>query len=53
MYPTPREKRSFGSNHAALAKNYGLSLRRLNEATALVRSHANEFRAAWKKHFRR
>lgn len=34
-----------------LAKNYGLSPRRVTAALKLIRRHENEIRTAWKKHF--
>jgi hypothetical protein len=36
-----------------LARNYGMSPRRLTSALDLVRRHEREIRAAWKKHFGR
>jgi hypothetical protein len=36
-----------------LAQNYGMSSRRVTQAQALIRSHADEIRTAWKKHFGR
>jgi hypothetical protein len=36
-----------------LARNYGMSPRRLTSALDLVRGHEREIRAAWKKHFGR
>lgn len=34
-----------------LAANYGLNVRRLNEASKLVEEHLHEIRSAWAKHF--
>lgn len=34
-----------------LARNYGLSDRKVREALRLVAEHENEIREAWKKHF--
>jgi len=36
-----------------LARNYGMSPRRLTSVLDLVRRHEREIRAAWKKHFGR
>ena len=35
-----------------LAKNYGLSSRRVSLARDLIRRHEDEIRAAWKTYFR-
>ena len=35
-----------------LAKNYGLSSRRVSVARDLIRRHEDEIRAAWKAYFR-
>lgn len=34
-----------------LAANYGLNVRRLNEASKLVEEHLHEIRSAWAQHF--
>ena len=36
-----------------LARNHGLSRRRLTAALALIRRHEDEIRAAWRAHFGR
>lgn len=36
-----------------LARNHGLSRRRLTAAFALIRRHEDEIRAAWQAHFGR
>ncbi len=36
-----------------LAKNYGLKPRRISAALKLIRSHEDEIRAAWQRHFAR
>lgn len=36
-----------------LAQNYGMNSRRITQVQRLIRSHENEIRSAWKKHFRR
>jgi hypothetical protein len=35
----------------SLARNYGLSERRLATALRLIREHEDEIRQAWRKHF--
>lgn len=35
----------------ALAQNYGMSEQQVRAAQDLVEAHADEIRAAWKKHF--
>ena len=37
----------------ALANNYRLSSRQLNEVEAIVRKRKDEIEAAWQRHFRR
>jgi hypothetical protein len=34
-----------------LAQNYGLNERQIRSAEALIKSHEEEIRAAWRKHF--
>ena len=36
-----------------VARNYGLSERRLARALGIVRQHEDEIRAAWRRHFER
>jgi hypothetical protein len=37
----------------ALAENYQLSLKQLNELQKIVEDHKNEIKESWKKHFHR
>jgi len=36
-----------------LARNYGLTARRINTALKTIREHEDEIRTAWRKHFGR
>jgi hypothetical protein len=36
-----------------LARNYGLTARRINTALKMIRDHEDEIRTAWRKHFGR